>query len=311
MAADILYYGGAIPANFIETFYDVIKIWQDVNLDNQMARKLLAFRGLNETTEEYEVQKLDISGEEVVPSAKNQPGQKMTVGMGTDFDKIWRWPIGFELNEADLAKDPRLQAWHVEACTAKIYRAEDKAFFAGFAANNIAGFQAAARANPNGKIVASGASGNDVNNGGAWLVSDTSRDIYTDIRNARAKLKAKYRTTLQNIFLAGNADSLDALWDKDPYSDQSQRIFESVAPLFGRRPEDPVNSWAIVNDQIDDGYVYLVVKNPEVAELLEAKAIAIDDNYPRKAIGNLEVWIYEDVGISIKDSQGFVEIAVT
>jgi hypothetical protein len=48
-----------------------------------------------------------------------------------------------------------------------------------------------------------------------------------------------------------------------------------------------------------------------VAELLEAKAIVVDDNYPRQPIGNLEVQIFQDVGISFKDTEGFVEIAIT
>jgi hypothetical protein len=311
MAADQLYYGGILDAyGFIETFYDIIKVWQDNNLDNQMARQLIAFRGLSETTEEYEVQRLDISGEEARPQAKSEPGNNISVGMGTEFAKIWRWALGFELNEDDLKKDPRLQGWHIEAILSKIYRAEDKAFINGIATKGISGLLTYARANEKGKIVDTGASGANINNVGAWLTSDTNRDIYQDILNARGMLRGKYQSNLRNIFLVGNAKSLAALDQKDPYSDNSTPISASVAPLLGRTANEPVTSWKFINDQIADNYVYLIVKNAEVAELLEARAIFIDDNYARKPIGNLEVQIFEDVGISIKDAQGYVEINI-
>jgi hypothetical protein len=311
MASDTLYYGGVIPDEFIESFYEDIALWFDQNADNLMARRLLAYRGLTETTEEYEVIKADVGGADVVPGAKNAPGGYLTMGKANEYAKIWRWPQGFRLSEDDLKKDPKLQSQHVEACQSRIFRAEDKAFFSGRAANNITGLQTCARANPLGKIVASGGGGVNTDNIGAWLTTDTNRDVYQDVLNARGKLRGMYRSDRRNLYLLGNADSLAALDQKDPYSDNSTTIAESVCRLFGRSPTEPIGTWAIINDQVTSGYVYIVSKRPDVAELLEAKAIVVDDNYPRQPIGNLEVQIFQDVGISFKDTEGFVEIAIT
>jgi len=310
MATDLLYYGGVIPDHFKEVWYANIKKYIDINKDNMMARRLAIVKPVPYVTEEYSITAIDVSAEEVVPKARSAAPENITLGGNERTYRIFRYPTGFVLNEDDLKKQPELQGWHIDACTRKIFRAEDKSFYVGRSNLDIIGFKAAAEANSNGKIVASGASGKDNNNNGAWLTDDGSRDIYEDLRMARGKLASKYRSNLQNLFLVGNAVSMDALWQKDPYSDDSSPILSSVAPLFGRSSDAPIGDWALINDQIDDNYVFIVCRDSEAAELIEAKALIIDDNYPRQPIGNLQVAIYEDVGIAIHDYNAFVEIAV-
>lgn len=311
MVTDTLYYGGIIPGQFMATWYDAINEWFDVNLNNQMARRLLTVLNVAETTEEYEIGKIDFTADDVVPQAKKNPGVAMSLGAGTNKYSLWRWSDNFTMNEADLAKDPRLQTRYIEACVAKIFLGEDKVFYNGRTANGITGMKTAAEANSNGKVTAAASSGVDTGNTGAWLTSDTNRDIYEDLRVARGKLDSKYRGNLQNLYLVGNAASMDALAQKDPYSTNSTPISASVAPLFGRSPTAPVGDWAIINEQIDAGYVFIVTKDRQAAELVEAKGITIDTDYPRKAIGNYEVHIYQDVGIAIHDNNAFVEVQIT
>lgn len=311
MSTDTLYYGGVIPGQFIATWYDAINEWFDANLDNQMARRTCAVSTVAETTEEYEISKIDFAGNDVVPTAKKSPGEEVSIGGATATTPLWRWPDYFTLNEADLKKDPKLQNRYVEACIAKIFRGEDKIFYAGRTVNNITGFATAAQANANGTVTAAASSGVNTGNVGAWLTTDTNRDIHEDLRVARGKLDSKFRANLNNLFLVGNANSMDALWQKDPYSDNSSPIYESVAPLFGRSPTAPIGSWAIINDQIADGYVYIVTRDKQAAELIQSKGITIDDNYPRKPIGNFEVHIYQDVGIAFHDNNAFVQIQIT
>ncbi len=311
MTTDTLYYGGIIPGQFIATFYDFINEWYDANLDNQMARRCTVVTPVDENTEEFEISKIDFTSDDVVPKAKKSPGVEVSIAGATDNKPIWRWPDYFTLNESDLKKDPALQRRYVEACIAKIFRGEDKVWFNGRSVNNITGLQTAARANTNGKIVASG--GDDAttfNNGGAWLTSDTTRDIYEDIRVGRMQLDSKYRSNLNNLYLVGNADSLDALWQKDPYSTNSEPVYKSVATLFGRS-KDAKPDWAVINDQVSAGYVYIVCKNREAAEIVQSKGITIDDNYPRQPIGNLQVHLYQDAGIAFHDYNAFVELAIT
>ena len=310
MATDTLYYGGVINGQFMAVWQNAINEWMDRNLDNQLARQVTEVTQVDSTVEQYEISKIDFTGDDVVPKAKNTPGEEVTLGAASELTSIWRWSDSFMVHEDDLAKSPTLRTRYVEACIAKIFRGEDKVWYNGRSANNIPGMKSSAEANPNGKVVASGATGSDTNNIGAWLTSDTNRDIYEDLRVARGKLGTKYRSALRDLYLVGNASSLDALFQKDPYSDASTLIAQSVAPLFGRTGSDPVGSWAVVNDQIDDGYVFLVAKNREAAELIQARAPTIDDNYPRKPIGNLEVHIYQDVGMAFHDPEAFVEINI-
>lgn len=309
MATDILYGSGIVPGSFTATFYDYINDWYDINLDNQMARKCTVVTQVPATTELYEINKIDFTSDDVVPKAKKTPGIEVSLGSNTTNTPLWRWADSFVMNEDDLEKDPMLQRRYIEACLAKIFRGEDKVWFAGRTVNNITGVDTAAGLNTNGKIVASGASGNDTNNIGAWLTSDTNRDIYEDCRVARGKLDSKYRTNLKNLFMIGSAASMDAFWQKDPYSDDSEPVYRSVGPLFGRSPDD--TSWMVINDQVTAGYVYIVAKSREAAELIQARGVTIDDSYPRKPIKNIEVHLYQDVGIAFHDNNAFVEIAIT
>lgn len=310
MATDMLYGSGVVPGQFTATFYDYINDWYDVNLDNQMARKCTVLTQVPATTEAYEANKIDFAGDDVVPKAKKTPGVEVSLGSTTSNTPLWRWADSFVMNEDDLAKDPMLQRRYIEGCMAKIFRGEDKVWFAGRSVNNISGVDTCAGLNSNGKVVASGASGSDTNNIGAWLTSDTNRDIYEDLRVARGKLDSKYRTNLRNLYLIGNAAAMDALFQKDPYSDSSSLIYESVAPLFGRTKNEPMSDWAVINDSVTANYVYIVTKSREAAELVQARGITVDDSYPRKAIKNIEVHLYQDVGMVFHDNNAFVEVAI-
>jgi hypothetical protein len=193
----------------------------------------------------------------------------------------------------------------------KIFRGEDKVYFNGRTVNDITGMQATARANSNGKVTEAASSGNNIGNIGAWRTEDGNRDIYEDLRAARGLLDSRFRSNLRNLYLVGQSDDIDCLDQKDPYSDSSTVIAESACRLFGRSKTEPVSNWAIRNDQIEEGYVYIVCKNREVAELIQATSVTIDDNYPRVPIGNLQVHLYQDVGIAFHNNNAFVEIQVT
>jgi len=309
MSTDVLNYSGVIPDQFIVRLYDFVKLWYNANLDNQLARTVCAIDTVDPTTEQFEITKIDFSGKDVVPGAKKSPGSQVSMGAGSEKATIYRWSDNFDINGDDLRKDPQLQSRYVEACIAHIFRGEDKVFVNGRSVNNITGLVTAARANKNGKIAASAGT---YNNNGAWLTVDADgRDIYEDVRAMRGLLDSKYRANKRNLYLVGNAASLDALDQKDPYNDNSTPISASVAPLLGRTITEPITSWAIVNEQVAAGYVYLVSKNKDAAQLVQAQGIVIDTDYPRKAINNYEIHLFQDVGMAFYDVNGFVECAIT
>lgn len=303
MATDTMYFGSVIPSQFNEVWYANMKIWEDRYLDNQMARKCLFRRTVPATTEQYDMTRIDVSAEEITPQArKNAPKENLTIGGDLLSYRVYRLPTGFFLSEDDLAKQPELQNWHVEAGMSKIYRAEDKLFYAGNTGLGITGFKAAAEANSKGTVST---------NNGAWLTDDGDRNIYEDIKAGRALIGSKYKSNLLNLRLALNADTAEALWQiGNPESSNPQPIYKTIAPLFGRAPEAQITDWVVINDQIADNYAFiLTVNNPLAAELIEANAITIDTNYPRVPIGNYQVIMYEDVGLAIHDNDAFAEIA--
>jgi len=309
MVTDKLYKSGSIPGNFLEVWYDAVAGWYDAFLDNQLARKVVYLNtDVAPTADEYERISSDFAGKDVIPRAKNAPGSEVSIGASGDSAKIWRWPDYFTISEDDMDKRPELYNQYVKACMDKIFRGEDKAFINGVTVNNITGLLTAARANSNGKIAATGGTYNNI---GAWLTTDTNRDIYEDLRVARGLLDSKFRARLSDLFLVGNSDSLDALAQKDPYSDSSTTVAESVCGLFGRAKTAPVDSWAIRNDQLADDYVYIVCKSRQAAELVQARAITIDSDYTRVPIGNREVHIYQDVGMIFHSDNAFVEIQIS
>lgn len=304
MTTDRLYYGGIIPDDFKVTWYADIKRWYDQNLYNQLALQLCTFREVDPTTEKYEITYQDISQGEVRPKARSVAGDNVSVSGGSAEYRISRWPTGFILNEDDIKKDPRLQSWHVEACTAKIYYAQDKAFIKGNSEAGILGLQNAAAANPNGAI-------SNSENGGAWLTDDGARGIYQDMLNLRGLIDAKYKNNLRNLRVICNSTSADAFYQEDPQSSNGALIFEKVARLLGRSADEPVTNWLIVNDQVPDNYVYMMAISPEVVELVQANPIIIDDNYPRQPIGNLQVVMYTDFGIAFHAPYtGIAELAI-
>lgn len=310
MATDLLYYGGAIPGQHLATWYGDINVWMDDNLDNQVARKVTYLNSqLDPETEDYELSKIDYKSAIVKPQAKKTPGVEVSIGGSGERAKIRRWPAFFVFNESDINKSPTLYSHYVSACMTAIMRGEDYVWYNGDTRYGITGMKTTAEANSNGKVAASGGT---YNNNGAWLTDDSGdRDIHADLLMGRGLLDSRFRANLKNLFLVGNASSLDALDQKDPYSDNSTTIAASVCSLFGRTPADPVDSWAIKNDQIDDGYVFICCKNQEAGEILQARTITIDDNYPRRPIGNLEVHLYQDVGIAFHNPNAYVEIAIT
>jgi len=309
MTADSLYKSAPIPGNFLEVWYDAVGDWYDDNLDNQLARKVVYLNtDVEPTADEYERIGLDATSKDVIPRAKNVAGSEVSIGASGDNAKIYRWPDYFTISEDDMDKQPQLYNQYIKACMDFIFRGEDKVFINGHTGANVSGLLTAARANSNGKVAASGGT---YNNNGAWLTDDGgSRNIYEDLLLGRSLLDSKFRARLSDLYLVGNANSLDALDQKDPYSTASQPIWKSVCGLFGRSDSAPVDSWAIRNDQLADGYVYIVCKSRKAAELVQARAITIDAEYTRVPIGNREVHLYQDVGMIFHSNNAFVEIGI-
>jgi hypothetical protein len=202
-----------------------------------------------------------------------------------------------------MNQDPAIKNTKIDWCYRQIGRLEDYIFFNGESNINISGLQTHAQANPNGKIVATGASGKDANNTGAWNGGDADIDIYNDVLEASSRIGDEYGSS--PMFLVGRrADvkyirKLDDLRNK--YSDQLLDIFGASS----------VDDFLRTSSYCPSGYVYILAKDPEVAEFTISTEMTVDNEFAKEKGGNFWVEVKEWLNpFQLYDNEGYVEIAI-
>lgn len=297
-------FGGPIDPTVLEEIRtEILRFGKQIG-PTLLARNLLPGRPVASYIEEYKVPEIKVSDDEVTPIPRRvPPGDTLKMSKEENSFKLGVFPKALLINEDDLDADNRLYSWMIDAAVRKINKAEDVAFVNGAASVGINGFVTAAEANENGKIVAAGATGKDVNNKGAWAGNDDTFDPYTDILNATFRLDPDYPPTN----LIGDRQELGYLKQLDPVD--MAPWANKISQLFGKQPGDW--SWMVETPRVPNGYAYLYARDPEVAEFLEAKSMTVDADYAREPIGNRKVIIYTVIGIAIHCNQGFVEIVTS
>lgn len=276
----------------------------DPAYDTAFTRKALIVRKIGEGNQFDEVTTRDRTGQGAVIGGKTVSNLGSGSSVSKDIYPQKKIIDGFEVSAKDLKGDPRLNARDVEICLSNIARKEDQVTINGSAAEGITGLVAQAQANPNGKIVAAGAAGNDVNNIGAWDGSDPSMDPYADLLAAIERISNRYKP----VWLGGRRADLLKLWALDS---ERKPYYYMSSGLFGRRPEDnPWDTWMLSTDLFTAGKVYVGVKNAEAAELVVSEnptPIA----YPMREGEVYPVEVREYVRQQLYDTQAFVEVDIT
>lgn len=277
--------------------------------DTLLARNIVEMRALGATVDIDTV--MTVVG---VPNSSDGIAAKITAkgsvpeitdiaASATDF-KQYQIAVGFYVNERDLDRDPTLQNKKVDWATRQIHRREDYLVLNGDSGVGLSGIVAAARNNPNGKIVASDGSGNNANNNGAWDGSDSTIDIYTDTLNAITRIGDEYQDS--QLYLVGKRTSIAPIRKLD---DMRKSYADEIMDLFGAKS---VSDFVRYSAYVPDGYVYVVAKDPEAAEFTISQDVTIDTSYPKEKGGNFWIELREWMNpFQLYDNEAFVEIDIT
>lgn len=301
-------YGYSIPNGSRQVWEKQILKTQKALQDTLIARTVLEMRELPSTVDIDTVTFVEGSGGTGTSNIQAKIVAKGAVPDVTDVKisetdfKQYQIAIGFYMHERELDQDPLLKNRKIDWATRSIHRLEDYIFFSGDSSIGILGLQAQARANPNGKIVASGASGNDANNVGAWDGTDTYIDIQRDVLNAISRLGDDYDPK----FLIGRRADLMHIRQLD---EQRKSYADEILDLFGASSIDQVLKYSAF---CPSGYVYVTAKNAMAAEFTYSQDIKIVDDMIREKGGNYWVELNEWVNpFQCYDPEAFVEIAIT
>ncbi len=297
----------AIPDNHLEAWNKEIAKWVDLKADVLWARNALTPRKVGEDVQ------IDVvvtytktgTGAQVV-SKGGVPTAKTGIASTTDKQDIYQLMDQFQVHEKDLKSSPDMFNKQIDMCLRNIHQLEDDMAINGNSNLGLSGVLTMAHANPNGKITATGASGNDVDNAGAWTET-TNLDPYSDIVNAIEMLGSKF----DPAFIAGNRKNLARLFLKDKSADGAGPFWKEIAPMFGYSEQDnPWKTWLKPSSKFAVGKVVLMAKDADAGEFVVSEN-PWPDRLPKAAGGNFPVELKSWSVPRYYDAEGFVEIDVT
>lgn len=279
-----------------------------VERDKRLARNLTMYRGLPATVDTDTVTTVVGSGGNSTIAAKitakGAVPETTDIKAGEKDFKQYQISLGFYVNGREMMQDPSVKNAKVDWCYRNIGRLEDYIWVNGDSTINLSGMVTQARANPNGKITASGASGADVNNVGAWAGTDSDIDIQKDVLEALSRIGDDYANS--PLFLVGRRADLKYIRQLD---DLRNSYADQILDLFGA---GSVNDFLRTSSYIPTGYVYIVAKDAEVAEFTVSTEMMVDNDYPREKGDNYWTEVREWINpFQCYDAEGFVEIQIT
>lgn len=306
-----LNWGAGLPMEIITNMRKSIEEFQNVNIDGYIARNALYVRTLdNPNIRRDVVRRVDMAAApDGISRAQISAGgtipDEITTGAKEDIHPIWWIADAVIMNEAEINVDPTRWDLDVRVAMLECQRRENWTAINGDAAHNITGIVAAAQANPRGSIVASGASGNQQNNSGAWDGTEDGgkMDPYEDLRLATGMVNPEFPRSSLNLL--GRAESLNYLWSKNEFR---ETYVSEIAGLFGRA--DGSTDFLIPCDYVPANTVYVVAKHMNAGEIVIAQDYDVDADYPRQKGKNRYAEIGGWVGFEIHDPSGFVQVAI-
>lgn len=306
-----LNFGASIPQEVVQNMQKTILDFQARYKDGYIGRSLIEQRpGVPPKVRKDIVRHIDkTTPQDGVSTARISLGGTSPDIVGSKAkDKmfsIYRIDNAIQRNEDEVALDPILWTRDTSLAMLECLRRENYTIINGDATLGITGLTGAATANSLGSVVASGASGTQVNNNGAWDGSETDKvmDPYDDLR---AALNFIDPDLIGQYFLAGRSTYMNYLLQED---DLGKIFADKIGPrIFGRPAGD--NSWMVKSDYFPANYVYLVLKSMEAAELVIPEDYNVDANYPRQKGQNIYAEIGGWIGIEIHTNDFIVPLAI-
>lgn len=306
-----LNYGASIPQEVVMQMQHTILDFQQRYKDGYIGRQLIEQRpGVAATVRKDIVRHVDKSTpQDGVSTARISLGGTTPSIVGSKAkDKlfpVYRIDAAIQRNEAEVGLDASLWNRDTSLAMLECLRRENYTIINGDATLGITGLVGASSANTLGSVVASGASGTQVNNNGAWDGSETDKvmDPYDDIR---AALNFIDPDLVGSLVLAGRPAYMNYLLQED---DLGKIYADKIGPrIFGKAAGD--YSWMIKSDYFPANYVYLVLKSMEAAELIIPEDYNVDANYPREKGQNIYAEVGGWIGIEVHTNDFVVPIAI-
>ena len=286
----------------VEEWTREIEAFVDKYGDNMSARNLLPTRNVGADTMIDVVTTYDRTGPGAQIVAKGAVPETSGQKVSTEKHDIFQISTAMNVNAKDMKLDPKLKNRQIDIMMRDIHKMEDNIMFNGDSSYGITGMVGTAQANGNGKIVASGASGEDTDNNGAWS-GEIGTDIYDDINNAVAKMDGDF----EPAFMVGTRTDLAYLNRKDS---ERQAYYKDIGTTFFGMKNENDKSWMWTTNQIDSGKVYILPKDFMAGEFVISENPRIVP-YP---IGPGENYRFEINSWSLAEfheDDAYVEIAIT
>ncbi len=293
-----------IPEEWITVFQNAITDYVQKYKDNMVARNILSRRQIGETVITDVTLHYDETGPDAGIVAKGSVPYTFSHAMRTERHAVWKLATAFMIDERDLKADPQMQTRDVDIGMRKLHRLEDNLAINGSTTHNILGLVSAARSGDYGKVVASGATGKDENNVGAWTGDDSSGkiDIFDDVLTAYGMMDPQF----EPAYLLGRRSDLLNMWKLDS---ERRPYVDTIAGLLTGNEKN--RDWIVYSDFVPAGYVYLVAKDPMFAEMVHAIDIMVEP-YPKQPGGMFMVEMKEWLSpIQVHNNGGVIEIQIT
>lgn len=297
-------FGGSIPSNFTEAFEHYVFDYRDKQRDKMLARSLSTMRNVGPIQTDTAIHYEKSDGNSVLSAAITAKGAVPpdigVKGKEVSFT-IHQFTVAFMMNGRDANLDPSMQQRKVEVATADIKRLEDSTWINGDSSYGLTGVVGTARANPNGKVAAYGASSSspDVDSIGNWAGTDTYIDIYTDIMEACDRIGDDF----DPAFMLGQRSTIAPIRKMD---DMRNRYADQILDLFGAAS---LNDFIKTSTYVPAGYVYVIAKNAEFCEFAVSEDLVVDTSFGKEKGNNYRVELREWVNpCEFHNNEGASEI---
>lgn len=298
-------YSSSIPAHMTEAFEREVLNYQEKQRDGMIARNLSTMRNVGPTIQTDTVTFWEkTGGNTAITAAITAKGDTppLVGAKGKEVSHVmYQFGATVRVNERDLNLDPKQLNRKIDVATRDIHRLEDYIWINGDTATGLSGLVTSARANPNGKVAAYGASstGGDVDSIGNWTGTDTYIDIYTDVLEACNRIGDNFDPK----YLLGRRADLAPIRKMD---DMRKTYADDILDLFGA---SNTQSFMRYSAYVPAGYVYVVAQDMEFTEFLVSEDLRVDTSVGKDTGGNFPVVLKEWINpVGFLSNEGAAEI---
>lgn len=268
--------------------------------DKMFARQIAPYRKIPEGKDIDVITRYDRAGTGTVIAAKGAVPKGSYVDKSEESYELIQLLDGYDIHEKDLKTDPQLRNRTIDIVLKNMHRKEDDVLINGASLVGMNGLVDIGNGNPNGKGVASGATGSDFNNAGAWDGSDATEDPHSDVVEMIERLDDRF----EPAFLCGSRTSLNYLNRLDS---ERQPFWKTIADLFEKKAD---KSFMKTSYYFPAGKVYLVPKDMEAFEMVVSENPSAR-TLPIQRGGMYPVEMYEWMRYSFYFDTAIVELDIS